>query len=134
MDEEYTDPFERLAEREKHRSKGQIENDNEKEPIEQNGKETLGKTTARLDQPADDQRRPERAFAKLVFEFTLKHFLEENDSPEKLTLYNVNLMDPCYQNIDQCKLGKCISDAVDKWHCHCDGKPKFLSEKLSIQS
>ena len=67
MDKEYTDPFERLADREKHRSKGQIENDNEKEPIEQNGKETLGKTTARLDQPADDQRRPERAFAKLVF-------------------------------------------------------------------
>lgn len=138
MDEEYVDRFERLANREKNRDKGELEKDKDKEEAEKEGT-TEDKTEPETEapnpepkpdpgKPTPDEMRPQRAFAKLIFEFTLKHFLEENDSPEKLTLYNVNLMDPCYQNIDQCKLGKCISDAVDKWHCQCDGE--FLCSGL----
>lgn len=131
MDEEYIDRFERLANREKNRDKGELDKDKDKEELDK----TTTIADHKPDEPGtetpepqpepeepDDDIRPPRTFAKLIFEFTLKHFLEENDSPEKLTLYNVNLMDPCYKNIDQCKLGKCISDAVDKWHCQCDGE------------
>lgn len=148
MDEEYTDPFQRVANREKDPGKGEPDTGNGKEPPggsddgstePPNGstpdepkpdepspsEPSPSEPTPKPDQPGDQPVKPKREYAKLIFEFTLKHFLEENDSPEKLTLYNVNLMDPCYQNIDQCKLGKCMSDAVNKWHCHCDGKLDF---------
>lgn len=81
-------------------------------------------------QPQDEDRSKEQAkdsaaekkFAKLIFEFKFKRHLEENESSEKLKLFNLNLMDPCDQRKTQCNYGKCISQSSDQWHCKCEGR------------
>ena len=88
--------------------------------------------------PEDDKKMDEiqieKSFARLIFEFKLKSF-EENDNDDKverLMLNNVNLMDPCNKNFNLCKHGKCKGDSIEKWHCECNGKFKKSLKTLNI--
>ncbi|KAK4337182.1 hypothetical protein RND71_044008 [Anisodus tanguticus] len=51
---------------------------------------------------------------RLLFEFKLKR-LEINDTVEKLSIHNLNLMDPCDSKFGQCVYGKCVSENIDKF-------------------
>lgn len=113
MDEEFKDTFSL--------DKGQLDTDkNDKEPNNQTDKVNKGQKKDDEEDKLKKKDQNENLYARLIFEFKLKS--DENANVEKLTLLNLNLMDPCYLKFDECKYGKCISDSVGKWHCKCDGK------------
>lgn len=99
------------------------EDDNDKEPPEDDDKEN-DDNDSDDDDDDDEDSKPEKSYAKLIFEFKLKR-LEENDNPESLDLSNLNLDDPCNLNFGQCKHGNCQSNSSTYWRCKCDGIKKI---------